>query len=81
MAVVMERGKGKFRSHRGATRLGLADVIVVLIVLALLLWAAVKQFPAYRRPPKPIPAVTPAPLPATRHRPGIAPPPLPLAPR
>ncbi len=36
-------------SHRGATRLGFADVIVVAIVLAILLFAAWQQFPAYNR--------------------------------
>ncbi len=67
--------------NRGATRLGLVDVIVVLIVLAILLWASWKQFPAYRRPPAPIPAVTPAPFPATRHGPGFVPPHIPIAPQ
>ncbi|MGH8012137.1 MAG: hypothetical protein ACREQ4_06550 [Candidatus Binataceae bacterium] len=32
----------------GAIRLGVADVMTALIVLALLLWASWRQFPAYR---------------------------------
>jgi hypothetical protein len=48
-------------SHRGATRLGFADLIVVAIVMAILLFAAWKQFPAYDRPFTPRPILTPAP--------------------
>jgi len=48
-------------SHRGATRLGLADIIVIAIVMALLLFASWKQFPAYNRPFKPRPILTRAP--------------------
>jgi hypothetical protein len=37
------------RSERGATRPGVLDVITALILLAILLWASWKQFPAYQR--------------------------------
>jgi hypothetical protein len=47
-------------SHRGATRLGFADIIVIALVMALLLYAAWKQFPAYNRPFTPRPIITPA---------------------
>ncbi len=54
-------------SHRGATRLGFADVIIIAIVMALLLFASWKQFPAYNRPFKPRPTLTRAPrLPTPR---------------
>jgi hypothetical protein len=36
-------------SHRGATRLGFTDVLVVAIVTSILLFAAWEQFPAYNR--------------------------------
>ena len=44
----------------GAIRLGFADVVVIAIVMALLLFAAWKQFPAYDRPFKPLRILTPA---------------------
>ncbi|HVA41479.1 MAG TPA: hypothetical protein VNF49_12490 [Candidatus Binataceae bacterium] len=50
-------------SNRGATRLGFADLIVVAIMMALLLFASWKQFPAYNRPFKPRPKPTHAPRP------------------
>ena len=37
-------------SYGGATRLGFADIIVIAIVMAILLLASWKQFPAYNRP-------------------------------
>ena len=37
-------------SYGGATRLGFADIIVIAIVMAILLFASWKQFPAYNRP-------------------------------
>ena len=43
--------------RRGATRIGLLDVLTALILLALLLWASWEQFPAYRA--MAIPAATP----------------------
>jgi hypothetical protein len=49
------------RTHRGAARIGFADVLVIAIVMALLLFAAWKQFPAYNRPFTPRPILTPAP--------------------
>jgi hypothetical protein len=47
--------------YRGATRLGFADIIVIAIVIALLLFASWKQFPAYNRPFTPRPILTPVP--------------------
>jgi hypothetical protein len=47
-------------SHRGATRLGFSDVIVIAIVMAILLFAAWKQFPAYNRPFTPRRILSPA---------------------
>jgi hypothetical protein len=47
-------------SHRGAIRLGLADVVVIAIVMAILLFASWKQFPAYERPFTPRRILTPA---------------------
>lgn len=52
------------QSYRGATRLGFADIVVIAIVTAILLFAAWKQFPAYDRPFKPRPRPTFAPRPA-----------------
>jgi hypothetical protein len=48
-------------SHRGATRLGFVDIIVIAIVMAILLFAAWKQFPAYDRPFTPRAILTPVP--------------------
>jgi hypothetical protein len=48
-------------SHRGATRLGFSDIIVIAIVMAILLFAAWKQFPAYDRPFTPRRILTPVP--------------------
>ena len=44
----------KFRSMRaahGATRLGFLDVLTALVVLAILIFAAWRQFPVYRSGP------------------------------
>ena len=38
------------RFKRGATRLGLMDVLAALILLAVLLYASWRQFPAYNSP-------------------------------
>jgi hypothetical protein len=54
------RGRGMRGSSRGAARLGLADIVVIAIVLAILLFASWKQFPAYKRPFAPLPVLTPA---------------------
>ncbi len=35
--------------ERGAVRPGLLDILTALILLAILLWASWKQFPAYHR--------------------------------
>ncbi len=55
-------------SYGGATRLGFADVIVIAIVMALLLFASWEQFPAYNRPFIPRAIRTPAPRVPTRGR-------------
>jgi len=41
----------------GATRPGVLDVLTALILLAILVWAAWKQFPTYRRR---VPSTAPA---------------------
>ena len=38
---------------RGATRLGFLDVLTALVVLAILVFAAWRQFPVYRTGPSP----------------------------
>jgi hypothetical protein len=58
---VRTRGRGRRGSYRGATHLGFVDIIVVAVVLAVLLWASWKQFPAYNRPFTPIAVLTPVP--------------------
>jgi hypothetical protein len=35
-------------AQRGATQLGFLDVVTAIVVLAILVWAASRQFPAYR---------------------------------
>lgn len=59
-------------SCRGATRLGFVDIVVIALVMALLLFASWKQFPAYNRPFTPRAILTPAPrapMPGTVHPP------------
>jgi hypothetical protein len=59
-------------SYRGATRLGFADIVVIAIVMAILLFASWKQFPAYNRPFTPRAILTPAlrvPAPRVIHTP------------
>jgi len=41
---------GSSRFRRGATRLGVMDVVTALILLGVLLYAAWKQFPAFNPP-------------------------------
>ena len=53
-------------SYGGATRLGFADIIVIAIVIAILLFASWKQFPAYDRPFTPRAIRTPEPRVPTR---------------
>ncbi|HEV2169759.1 MAG TPA: hypothetical protein VGR40_02370 [Candidatus Binatus sp.] len=43
--------RGLNRMARGATNLGFVDILTAAIVLAILLWAATLQFPAYDRTP------------------------------
>ncbi len=42
-------GNGMKRFKRGAARPGLFDILTALILLAILIWASWKQFPAYNR--------------------------------
>jgi hypothetical protein len=60
------------RWNSGATRLGFADVLTAVILLAVLLWASWKQFPAYNRDGAPQPGMPPAPVSAPPTRPGDA---------
>ena len=53
------------RLDRGATQLGFLDVLTALVLLAILLWAATKQFSAYHRP-APAPHATASPAPDAR---------------
>jgi hypothetical protein len=62
ITTACRRGCEPRGSCRGATHLGFVDIIVVGIVLAVLLWASWKQFPAYNRPFTPIAVLTPVPL-------------------
>jgi len=48
-------------SYGSATRLGFVDIVVIAIVMAILLFASWKQFPAYNRPFTPRRILTPAP--------------------
>jgi hypothetical protein len=48
--------RGLNRLSRGATQLGFADILTVVILLGILLWAATLQFSAYDRPPVGAPA-------------------------
>ena len=41
--------RGLNRLARGATNLGFVDILTAVILLAILLWAATLQFPAYER--------------------------------
>ncbi len=36
--------------RRGATQLGLVDALTALVLLAILVWVAWMQFPAYHQP-------------------------------
>ncbi|MGH7913666.1 MAG: hypothetical protein ACREPW_03305 [Candidatus Binataceae bacterium] len=55
MTMALARGRRLRGSYRGATRLGFADIIIIAIVMAILLFASWKQFPAYHRPFTPLP--------------------------
>jgi len=47
---------GLNRLARGATQLGLLDVLTAIILLGILLYAATVQFSVYNRPPaSPVP--------------------------
>jgi hypothetical protein len=50
---------GGFKSQRGATRLGVLDILAALILLGVLVFASYLQFPNYRRPAVPSPAPSP----------------------
>ena len=44
---------GSRTSERGATQLGFLDIMTAIVVLAILVYAASRQFPAYRTAPAP----------------------------
>ncbi len=53
--------RGFNRLARGATQLGLVDVLTAVVLLGILLYAATVQFSVYHRPPAiPIPSGTAA---------------------
>ena len=49
-----------FKSQRGATRLGVMDIVAALILLGVLVFASYLEFPNYRLPAVPSPAASPA---------------------
>ena len=51
---------GRFKAQRGATRLGVMDILAALILLGVLVFAAYLEFPNYHRPAVPSPAPSPA---------------------
>jgi cytochrome c-type biogenesis protein CcmH/NrfG len=51
---------GRFKSQRGATRLGVMDIVAALILLGVLLFASYLEFPNYQRLAAPSPAASPA---------------------
>jgi hypothetical protein len=51
---------GRLKSQRGATRLGLMDILAALILLGVLVFASYLEFPNYRRLAVPSPAPSPA---------------------
>jgi hypothetical protein len=51
---------GRFKSQRGATRLGVMDILAALILLGVLVFASYLEFPNYRRPAVSSPAPSPA---------------------
>jgi hypothetical protein len=51
---------GRFKSQRGATRLGVMDIVAALILLGVLLFASYLEFPNYHRLAAPSPAPSPA---------------------
>lgn len=38
----------RFKSQRGATRIRVTDIIVILVLLGILLFASISQFPIYQ---------------------------------
>jgi hypothetical protein len=40
-------------AKRGAAQLGFLDIVTAIVVLAILVYAATRQFPAYRNSPSP----------------------------
>ena len=50
----------RFKSQRGATRLGVMDIVAALILLGVLVFAAYLEFPNYRRRAVPPPVPSPA---------------------
>lgn len=50
----------RFKSQRGATRLGVMDIVAALILLGVLVFASYLEFPNYRRLAAPSPGPSPA---------------------
>jgi hypothetical protein len=49
------RKPGSLTAQRGATQLGFLDIMTAIVVLAILVYAASRQFPAYRGDSAPTP--------------------------
>ena len=67
-----KRANGGGGLARGATQLRLLDVLTAMILLAILLWASWKQFPAYQGSPSfagARPAISPGGLPRRSENP------------
>ncbi|HLI78563.1 MAG TPA: hypothetical protein VKV03_01200 [Candidatus Binataceae bacterium] len=48
------------RRERGATQLAFLDIVTAIVVLAILVYAATRQFPAYHTAAAPAPATSQA---------------------
>ena len=48
------------RRERGATHVEFLDIVTAIVVLAILVYAATRQFPAYHNAPEPAPATSQA---------------------
>jgi hypothetical protein len=56
----------RLKSQRGATRLGFVDILTVLVLLGILLFASYLQFPAYQRQAQLVSPAPAAPSPAQK---------------